>query len=66
MAWGETEYIPIQGIVIATTDAAILLSFSNENEAWIPRSVIEDGDAVEEHDHDPNTAEWFCDKECLA
>jgi len=66
MSWGEeTEYVPIKGEVQAVTDKAVFLQQPNGNETWVPRSVIDGGDAVEESDCDPNIAEWFCDKEGL-
>jgi len=36
-------------------------------EVFIPISVIEDGDMIEEgHDQDINVESWFCEKEGLA
>lgn len=61
----ETNYSPIEGTIIAETDKAVLLEQKNGDETWIPRSVIDGGDATEEQDRDPNVADWFIDKEGL-
>lgn len=56
----------VNGMVIAETDMAVLLEMdAGQGEIWIPRSVIDGGDATEENDKDPLVADWFCDKEGL-
>lgn len=62
---GANNYSPVTGTIIATTDKAVLLEEPNGDEIWIPRSVIDGGDATEEQDSDPNVADWFIDKEGL-
>lgn len=48
-----------------TTDAAVLAVIDGD-ELWIPRSVIEDGNSVEEGDDDSlEVAKWFAEKEGL-
>lgn len=56
----------IEGVIIRTTDRAILLRLeSNDEEVWIPRSVCINGDVLDEGDTDPDVEEWFVRKENL-
>jgi len=56
--------IDIDQITRATNKA--VLAKIGENEHWIPRSVIEDGDDLDEGDFgEINVAEWFAQKEEL-
>ena len=61
----ETHHTSITGKIIATTDRAVLLEEPSGDETWIPRSVIDGGDDIEEQDVDPNVADWFIEKEGL-
>ena len=49
----------VEGIVLSTTDAAILLQIDHGPERWIPRKVCLQGDAIEEGDEDPTVATWW-------
>lgn len=55
--------------VIATTEKAIKVAWTDRegeiHEAWIPRSVCQDGDELGEGDRDISVAHWFADKEGL-
>lgn len=60
----EHVIIDIDNIKRAT-DLAVLAEINGE-EYWIPRSVIEDGDDLEEGDSgEIEIAEWFARKEDL-
>ncbi len=61
----STDYTIIEGTVIAETDKAVCLQRDDDEDIWIPRSVIDGGDAMEEQDTDPLVADWFIDKEGL-
>lgn len=51
--------------VVKTTDRAVLVEVGGE-EYWIPRSVIEDGDELDEGDNgEIEVADWFLRKEGL-
>lgn len=63
------EFMPLVGEIIVATPKAVLLSFEEKKgvirEQWVPRSVIEDGEEVEEGDSEIAVREWFIDKEGL-
>ena len=63
----EIEYSIIKGTVEATTDMAVLYIPASEEceELWIPRSVVDGGDSVDEDDSDLEIADWFIGKEEL-
>ncbi len=63
----DKSYDTVHCDVIKTTEKAVLVfEEDNERELWIPRSVIEDGESVEEdEDLDLNVESWFCEKEGL-
>lgn len=62
----DKRYDTITGDVVKTTDKAILLYHGDDQETWIPRSVIEDGESAgEEDDLDLNVETWFVEKEGL-
>ena len=50
-------YEEIDCDIEATTDAAVLVRYENETE-WIPRSLIADGDAVDESTDRVEVADW--------
>jgi hypothetical protein len=60
-------YITLSGVdeVIATTEKAVLVSFSNFRETWIPRSLCDNGECLEKGDTDIVVQEWFAKKEGL-
>ena len=60
--FGQTT---LSGLVVKTTDAAILFSPDDGEERWIPRRVCLDGDAVEEDDTDIIVADWWLKQEGL-
>lgn len=66
----EKQYTTIYGDVAYTTDKAVWFylpdAVDDDDGTWIPRSLIEDGDQVEEdEDVDLNVETWFCEKEGL-
>jgi hypothetical protein len=57
-------FVPVDGSVTKVTAKAVLyVSKAAKTEHWIPRSVIEDGDDIEEGEQEMLVAEWFLDKE---
>lgn len=52
--------------LLRTTDLAVLVKYHN-NELWVPKSVIDDGDSLDELDVgselDIDIKDWFCEKE---
>lgn len=65
----EKEYDEISGTIAAVTDKAILVEVGSRGEHWIPRSVIEDGEEINEDDIGEDlefmVESWFVDKEGL-
>ncbi len=64
---GNMDYDSVRATVIKTTDKAVLFDFSGQ-EMWVPRSVIEEGEGIEDIDsfHGEQIFEiqtWFCEKE---
>ncbi|AKR54360.1 hypothetical protein XM25_00780 [Devosia sp. H5989] len=59
---GQTE---VEGVVVKTTDAAVLYDVDGGNEVWIPRRVILGGGSVEEDDADLSVADWWLKQERL-
>lgn len=57
------EYNFLVGVVKRTTPRAILFLHGSLEEHWIPRSVIENGDDVEEGSCTIEVEQWFCEKE---
>ena len=55
----------VEGEVRRVTDLAILYFTTDEQEVWIPRSVIDEGDAVAEGDTDIGVRRWFVEREGL-
>lgn len=70
-----SEFIPIDGLAVDTTNLAVLVRIegrrdpisgrSSSREVWIPRSVLEDGNDVLSGDKDLWVKEWFAVKEGL-
>jgi len=60
-------YIALDAVdcIVKATAKAVLVRFSTAGRAdvWIPRSVCEDGDALEEGDTDVVVQEWFAERE---
>lgn len=52
-------------VVIKTNDKAVLVRDDMQQESWIPRSVVMDGDYLVDGDRDLVVRSWFCDKEGL-
>ena len=50
-----------------STPKALLLGFEDDNwhETWVPRSVIENEEEVEEGETTASIAEWWLDKNAL-
>lgn len=64
----RTQYETLDGCeVIAVTEKAVQVATDPhaENFQWIPRSVCENGDELEEGDTDICVERWFADKEDL-
>jgi hypothetical protein len=59
----STTYDPIDGEVILTTDAAVLIETPDGKERWVPRSCCEDGNDLDEGDDDIRIATWWLDRE---
>lgn len=68
------EYSTLSGSVERTTDRAVLFTPAHRADAenldvhfgdskWIPKSVLRDGDSVEEGDTDIDVAKWWVDKQ---
>lgn len=62
------EYVEIDLEIVTITDDAILTD-DGDDEYWIPRSQIEDGEEIDWGDIGKtltlNIAEWFAEKEGL-
>jgi hypothetical protein len=66
MARATKQYEAIGGEVVKTTDAAVLVDLKDgSDQKWVPRSVCEDGDSLEEGDDDLRVEKWFAEKEGL-
>ncbi len=64
----ETNYEHLDGTVLRETEMAVLVEVGAglyARDVWIPRSVIEYGDAVSEKDKGLYVADWFCEKNDL-
>jgi len=62
-----SRQVSLAGEILITTDKAVLFrSDSDDSETWIPRSVLLDGDKIDEGDRDVVCAEWFALKEDLS
>lgn len=71
------SFTPLSGEVIRETDMAILfrvepdtlplpgMAQQESREVWIPRSVCDHGDDIEEGDTDIYVSDWFCEREEL-
>lgn len=62
------EYVELPPVLVKKlTEKAALIEIDDETEAWIPLSVIEDGDSLLEGDEYPslNVQKWFAVKEGL-
>jgi hypothetical protein len=59
--------ITLVGEITGTTEKAVQFRETVTGlELWIPRSVLQDGDALEMGDTDLVCARWFADREGLA
>ena len=62
------KYVEIDLDIVAMTDGAVLCD-DGDDEYWIPRSCIEDGEDIDYDDIEKtltlNVAEWFAEKEGL-
>ena len=56
------DIVLICGEVIRLTEKAVLYDIDGD-ETWIPKSVLENPDAINEGDTELYIARWFCDKE---
>lgn len=53
----------LDGLVLKTTDEAILWQPVDDEEFWIPRKVCLQGDEIDDGDEDIIVADWWLDKE---
>lgn len=60
-----SRQVSLEGEVARTTERAVLYRDEWGNETWIPRSVLLDGDSLDDGDTDLVCAEWFAEKEGL-
>lgn len=59
------EYLTLSGYtVIRTTDDAVLVE-KQGTETWLPRSAMQDGDAIDRGDTDIAVAKWKAEREDL-
>lgn len=58
--FGQTT---LEGLVVKTTDAAILFQPADGEEFWIPRRVCLDGASLDEADSDVVVADWWLKQE---
>jgi hypothetical protein len=58
----EPQYTLVSGLVEQTTDKAVLVKLEEGESTWIPRSVCEDGDSIEEDDEELHVATWWLRK----
>ena len=64
----DTEYTPIEGLIMHITRRAVLVKVEGADDVWITLSVIheEDVQALSVHEYmEINIAAWFCAKEGL-
>jgi hypothetical protein len=59
---GDVEYRVFEGEITYCTDAAILVTTSDHDKVWIPRSVCCLGESLDVGDEDPEVAEWWLEK----
>lgn len=53
-------------IIVKATDQAIAIDMGDDEWTWLPRSVVEDGDDMEEgEEYEINVQTWFAEKEGL-
>lgn len=60
------EYLHVDVVeIVKETPAAFLLLLEDENQIWVPKSLIADADDYNEGDKDAvvSIEEWWCDKE---
>lgn len=55
----------LDGLVVKTTDAALLYQPDDADEIWIPRKVCLDGGRLDEGDTDVAIADWWLKQEGL-
>lgn len=61
------DYCELTGsVVIGTTPRAVLVRLDDMNQVWIPRSVCQDGDSLEEQDKNVSVQPWWAEREDLA
>lgn len=53
----------LDGLVMKTTEGAVLWQPSTGDEFWIPRKVCIQGDEIEDGDEDIIVANWWLEKE---
>lgn len=65
MARESKSYVTLSGYeVIRCTDAAVCISKAGTN-TWLPRTYVQDGDALDKGDTDLAVARWLAEKEDL-
>lgn len=55
----DPEYTLVSGLVERTTGKAVLFKLEEQEGVWIPRSVCEDGESIEQHDEEIHVATWW-------
>ncbi|AUQ95986.1 hypothetical protein PhaeoP66_03244 [Phaeobacter inhibens] len=61
-----SRQVTLAGQITRTTDSAVFWEDEEEQQtAWIPRSVLLDGETLDVGDADIVCAEWFAEKEGL-
>lgn len=57
MAASRTDYVPVECVVLVTTDAAIKIGVDS-GEYWIPRSLCDDPDGISVDDEEVSIQRW--------
>lgn len=63
---GDDYYELTGSKVIRTTPRAVLLRLDDMNEVWVPRSVCQFGDSLDEDDTNVSVQSWWAEREDLA
>lgn len=58
----KKQYVPVECIVLRTTDSAILIGDENGEEHWIPRSLCDNGDEIAVDDEEVSMEFWKADE----
>jgi hypothetical protein len=61
----KDDYVAVDAVVIKTTEAAVLLG-TDLGKVWVPRSVCEGGEDIDEGDEEVRIRRWKAEAEGLA